>query len=276
MAHNFFKGRYSLRKMLLDDFDDDLEIIGAMEEESSLHHHVPHRRSYIRRNHLQAYNGLFLDYFAESPIYPPKIFRRRFRMRLPLFRRILSAVEVHEPYFVQRRDNAEILGLSSLQKIIAALRMLAYGITGDLVDEYLKIGETTAIMSLKLFVKSVISIFSDKYLRSPTNHDIAILLAVGQSRGFLGMLGSIDCMHWKWNNCPVGWKGMYSGHIREPTIILEAVASNNLWIWHAFFGLPGSHNDINVLERSFIFYELTQGRAPQVNYSINGHDYTMG
>ena len=46
---------------------------------------------------------------------------------------------------------------------------------------------------------------------------------------------------------------MYSGHVHEPTIILEAVASYDLWIWHAFFGLPGSHNDINVLERSSVF-----------------------
>ena len=114
--------------------------------------------------------------------------------------------------------------------------MLAYEITGDLVDEYLKIGETTAMMSLKLFVKSVVSIISDEYLRSPTNHDIARLLAVGQSRGFPSMLGNIDCMHWKWKNCPVRRKGMYSGHIREPTIILEAVASNGLWIWHFFWG----------------------------------------
>jgi hypothetical protein len=224
---------------------------------------------------LQAHNGLFLDYFAESPLYPPKMFRMRFRKRLPLFRRILFAVEVHELYFVQKRDNAGILGLSLLQKITATLWMLTYGITGDLVDEYLKIGETTAMISLKLFVKSVVSIFSDEYLRSPTNHDIARLLAVDQSHGFLGMLESIDCMHWKWKNCLVGWKSMYSGHIREPTIILEAVASNDIWIWHAFFGLPRSHNDINVLEMSFIFFELTQGRVPQVNYSINDHDYTM-
>ena len=90
------------------------------------------------------------------------------------------------------------------------------------------------------------------------------------------MLGSIDCMHWKWKNCPAAWKGMYSGHIREPTIILEAVASYDLWIWHEFFGMPGSHNDINVLERSFIFTELAQGRAPPVNYTINDNDYTMG
>ena len=69
---------------------------------------------------------------------------------------------------------------------------------------------------------------------------------------------------------------MYCGHIREPTIILKAVASYDLWIWHSFFGLPKSNNDINVLERSHIIFELAQGRTPAVNYSINGHDYTMG
>ena len=30
-----------------------------------------------------------------------------------------------------------------------------------------------------------------------------------------------------------------------------------------------------MLERSNVFSELAQGRAPMVNYSINGHDYTM-
>ena len=58
--------------------------------------------------------------------------------------------------------------------------------------------------------------------------------------------------------------------------ILEVVASKDLWIWHAFFGMPGSHNDINVLRRSPIFARLTEGDGPHVNYSINGNDYTMG
>ena len=69
---------------------------------------------------------------------------------------------------------------------------------------------------------------------------------------------------------------MYTGHYHEPTIILEAVASQDLWIWHAFFGLPGSLNDINVLERSPVFATLTEGRAPPINCRINGHNYTMG
>ena len=92
-------------------------------------------------------------------------------MSRSLFLHIHSRVEATKPYFVQKRNAANTLGLSSLQKM------------------------TTAIKSLKKFVKAVVSIFSEEYLRSPNNNVIARLLAVGQHNGFTGMLGSIDCMH---------------------------------------------------------------------------------
>ena len=113
-------------------------------------------------------------------------------MSRSLFLRIHSRVEATEPYFVQKRNAANTLGLSSLQKITAAIRMLAYGVSADFMDEYIRIGENTVIKSLKFFVKVVVSIFSEEYLRSPNNNDIARLLAVGQHRGFSRMLGSIN------------------------------------------------------------------------------------
>jgi hypothetical protein len=154
--------------------------------------------------------------------------------------------------------------------------MLTYGVPADAIDEVVRIGESTAIESLRKFVKAVIDIFRDEYLRAPNENDIARLLAIGKERGFPGMLGSLDCMHWKWKNCPSGQQGMYSGHNHTATIILEAVASQDLWIWHAFFSLPGSLNDINVLHRSPLFAKLANGEAPKVKYKINGHDYTIG
>jgi hypothetical protein len=39
--------------------------------------------------------------------------------------------------------------------------------------------------------------------------------------------------------------------------------------------MPDSHNDINVLQRSPIITRLAEGQAPQVNYSINGDDYSL-
>ena len=197
-------------------------------------------------------------------------------MRRTLFVRIWNAVEQHDQYFVQKRNAAGILGLSSLQKITAAFRMLTYGVAADATDDYVRIGESTAIESLRRFVSAVVEVFGDEYLRSPNEDDTARLLAIGESRGFPGMLGSIDCMHWRWKNCPSAWQGMYTGHVHEPTIILEAVADKDLWIWHAFFGMPGSHNDINVLHRSSLFARLAEGQAPEVNYTINNNEYTMG
>ena len=59
-------------------------------------------------------------------------------------------------------------------------------------------------------------------------------------------------------------------------MILEAVASEDLRIWHAFFGLPGSHNDINVLHRSPVSDDLANGNAPEVEFTVNGNIYSMG
>ena len=199
-------------------------------------------RRFIWHNPLQGHDRLFHDYFVETPVYPPNVFQRRFRMICSLFLHIHSRVEATRPYFVQKRNAANTLGLSSLQKMTAAIKMLAYGVLTDFMDEYLMIGESTAIKSFKKFVEVVVSICSEEYLRSTNDNDIARLLAVGQHHGFPGMLGSINCMHWKWKNYPSKWKVQYIGYTRHPTTILEIVVSYDFWIWHAFFGLPGMND----------------------------------
>ncbi|KAF5477289.1 hypothetical protein F2P56_003939 [Juglans regia] len=159
MAHLFFC------KLLLNLFlEDELEVVLNDDEGSTSRHHGNYQcRKYIRHDHIQEHRRLFCDYFARILVDPSNLFP----ISRLLFLRIQHEVEANELYFIQRRDNAGRLGLSFMQKITAALRMLACGVIG-------------------------------------------------------------------------------------------------------------SHNDINMLERSFIFPELAQGHAPPVNYSINGNDYTMG
>ncbi|KAI3507883.1 hypothetical protein L1887_22878 [Cichorium endivia] len=58
--------------------------------------------------------------------------------------------------------------------------------------------------------------------------------------------------------------------------MLEAVASHDLWIWHAFFGVAGSNNDINVLNESPIFNDILTGKAPDCPFVVNRNEYKHG
>ncbi|XP_021308022.1 uncharacterized protein LOC110432274 [Sorghum bicolor] len=82
------------------------------------------------------------------------------------------------------------------------MRILSYGMAADMTDEYVRIGESTALDSVRHFVRAVVELFGDEYLRHPNEADTARLLAMGAKKGFPGMLGSIDCMHWAWKNYP--------------------------------------------------------------------------
>uniref|UniRef100_A0A0D3A2C9 Uncharacterized protein n=1 Tax=Brassica oleracea var. oleracea TaxID=109376 RepID=A0A0D3A2C9_BRAOL len=68
---------------------------------------------------------------------------------------------------------------------------------------------------------------------------------------------------------------MYSRGTGKPTIVLEAVASYDLWIWHSFFEAPGTMNDLNILDRSPVFDDIINGIAPQLNFYVNGNLYQL-
>ncbi|KAL9671063.1 hypothetical protein QQ045_008627 [Rhodiola kirilowii] len=138
-------------------------------------------RQVINRDREEGNARLYRDYFSENPTYPELIFRRRFRMRRSLFLRIQRELAVHDVYFTQRVDAVGVLGLSPLQKITASLRMLAYGTPADAIDDYIRIGESTAIESLRKFARGVVEIFGAEFMRRSTNEDLARLLTVAEN-----------------------------------------------------------------------------------------------
>ncbi|XP_076910811.1 uncharacterized protein LOC143568571 [Bidens hawaiensis] len=88
------------------------------------------------------------------------------------------------------------------------------------------------------------------------------------------MLGSLDCTHWDWEACPVVWQGQYHQDDHDgATIVLDVVASFDLWIWHSFFGMLGANNDIVVINVSPIFDRLINGVGPDTSFSTNCVNY---
>ncbi|XP_025625147.1 uncharacterized protein [Arachis hypogaea] len=181
---------------LIDHWIDEC-LFKDSEEEDIDRSSIPTPRTWINRDREAGQDHLFQDYFADEPVYNADIFRRRFRMRRHVFLRIVAALSNVYPYFQQRVDATGRRGLSPHQKCTAAIRMLAYGIAADAAYDYVHIGESSTIECLKKFVEGVISVFEDEYLRKPNINDVQRLLQMAEGRGFRGMLGSTDYMHWQ-------------------------------------------------------------------------------
>ena len=213
-------------------------------------------RQYRYRDRVSGHSRLLNDYFVEIPVYEETLFRRRFRLSRPLFLQILHTLQQHNNYFLQRRNAANTVGLSGEQKndgctSHACIRYV-YGLTRRVCQNWRHHNHRVC----QTILPGVVEMFRPEYLRSSNATDISRLLRKVNQCGFPRMLGSLDCMHWAWKNYPAACHRMYTGHVHRPTIVLEVVASYDLWIWHAFFGMPGSNNYINVLNASNLFANL--------------------
>jgi len=75
------------------------------------------------------------------------------------------------------------------------MRMLAYGVAANCVNEYLTIGASTTMECLKKFALGVNDEFGKECLRKSNQADVDRLLQVAEAHYFPSILGSIDCMH---------------------------------------------------------------------------------
>jgi len=75
-------------------------------------------------------------------------------------------------------------------------------------------------------------------------------------------MGSLDCCHWEWHQCPTGMSGEYQSRKGKRGIVVEAVCDEDLWVWHLFVGAPGSLNDINFMQQPPLYLDVTGGRWP--------------
>lgn len=100
-------------------------------------------------------------------------------------------------------DGSNKMGIHPLQRIVAAIRMLAYGLAADALEEYLQMSEDSVFISFKSFCRTFVQFFEPDYLREPNEDNLKRTMSINAARGFPGCVGSIDYQQWVWKNCPV-------------------------------------------------------------------------
>jgi hypothetical protein len=96
------------------------------------------RRMVINCGLLEGNFQFFNNYFSKNP---ELMFCQRFRMQIGFFCQIVQDLQNHDKYFLQKRNASGKLGFSSIQKITADMRMMAYGCSMDSLDEYTRMSK---------------------------------------------------------------------------------------------------------------------------------------
>ncbi|KAI2503188.1 Ribosomal protein-like protein [Fragilaria crotonensis] len=218
------------------------------------------RRSHFR--HERAEQAVYEDYFAPTPIFNDRQFERIYRVSKSIVQQLFDICARTDPFFTAQRDVSGRFNIGPLVKVLMALKLIGFGCSPSAFQDYFQMSVTTARLCLLKFCR-IIS--TDESLRSVfarvmTRADARRVCAIHEeNHGVAGMIGSLDCMHVFWKNCPVAWQGSQTGKAGKPTIVLEAFADHNLWFWHHSFGWPGSLNDINIWNRSCLLKAFLDG-----------------
>jgi hypothetical protein len=214
-------------------WDDDLDIIdiaiilftegGEFALENEVLHHVeeeqpavwggsrPGKAPNLERHRVMYSHLLNRDFWGPTPVYNATYFKKFFKLPIGLFDEIVDRIQLQDLYFLQKSDAAGKLGFSTRQKVCSAVRLLTSGVSPTEHDDKYRMATSTGMECMKRFCVGVNEIYGDEVLRHPGLDDINRLLDEGKAAGFPGCIGSIDCMHWEWKNCPSAWEGHVSG-----------------------------------------------------------------
>ena len=73
----------------------------------------------------------------------------------------------YDDYYQLKQDHTRLIGFSSIQKHIAAMRCHAYGAVADILDAYLCMSKAICIEAMYKFCKAMAAVFGGTYLRAP-------------------------------------------------------------------------------------------------------------
>ena len=259
--------------MLLDESS-------SSEEEAAEHQQqINTRRTRTKRTKFEPAHA---DAFIQQHILgtnPTVNFKLMFRISKERFLYIHDAIRAsgNKFFFGQQDEDNEEATISPAARIMLPIQCLAFGTPTNAFSTFYQMSPPMARRCCDEFDIAMNTLFVHEFLRKPTMEDLMAITTLHQSKHRVpGMFGSLDCMHTVWKNCPMAWHGSYQGKEKAPTLVLEAVCDYNLWFWHAFYGSPGSFNDINILRLSNLMTSFLDGSFADLERRAGVTPYAIG
>lgn len=125
------------------------------------------------------------------PLYTMEMFERGFQVQRSVFNRVDDSLNVKDQ-FSRKTNPLERNGMHPLHKIVGSFRMTTYGTASDSVSGIFRISESSMSRTTLHFLRAAEDECSREYLRKSGEKYLRSILAINETRGFLGYLGGVD------------------------------------------------------------------------------------
>lgn len=188
---------------------------------------------FLRRNFTEAKNS--------------KLFRLRFAIPYQMYTEILESAKLWFP-----QPSHDICGRPTSPiklKLLGALRILAKGCSWDLLYELTGISPRVHTLWTTSFLKKFNAERFHMFVHEPRNQEeIKKVLKIYTASGFPGCIGSIDCVHIRWDMCPAKWQSLYrNGKYPFPTISYQMSVDHTKRFQSCTSGFYGTSSDKTIV-----------------------------
>jgi hypothetical protein len=179
--------------------------------------------------------------------HTPKDFRGHFRMNKELLMYIVYIIYgVRVWLLLQVRENPAVLvGFSLGHKCTTTLSCIAYEAPTDTQDDYLCMSESTCQATMSNFFGQPWQCLHQSIWERQMKKTQLKSCHGTKQENFLGWLEALIACNGM-EELSIHLPGVYKYHIKECSVVFEAVEDYNLWSCHTFFG-------ITMLRRSPVF-----------------------
>jgi hypothetical protein len=173
-------------------------------------------------------------------------FRRKFRLPYSKFLDLLEQSKEYNPKWADKPPG-EGHGKGPARhpfriKALSVLRMLAKGLDYDDLEDITGISESSYKVFVPQYMHFLATVVYAREVKLP-NPDENPFLEVFARLGFPGAYCCIDGVHLSWDNCPVKYRGIFTGKEQHPTLAFNVAALMSREIIHCSKWMPGGKND---------------------------------
>ena len=267
-----------IKSFFFDDEDDEEdnfelaedEIIKELLTEGVANEKQKKKRRVRINKRVQFSDTVWGQYICDDNVNNPhsregKLFRRRFRLPFPVFQFFVSLCRQHNIFNSTYESKIPIEA-----KVLACLRILGRGNCADDINEMSAtvMGESTINTIFKTFIAGVVKHIYPSFIKPPEGALLQKVLKEFELIGLPGCVGSMDCTHARWLQCPKGEKHNSKGKEGYPTVAFQVVVSHSRRVLSVSPHYLGNINDKTICKNDIFSLSIMHGSLQDVQYQL--------